>query len=64
MIPCKTLVIAAGLLPEQELVKRIQPQPWLQLCGNCNRIHGLVEGVVQEGKQAGKLACEKLRNEA
>ena len=62
MIPCKTLVIAVGLLPEQELVKRIQPQPWLQLCGNSNRIHGVVESVVLEGKQAGKLACEKLRN--
>lgn len=62
-IPCKTLVIAAGLLPEQSLIKRIQPQPWLQLCGNCNRIHGIVEGVVQEGIRAGIAACEKLRKE-
>ena len=62
-IPCKTLVIAAGLLPERELVKRIHPQPWLQLCGNCRRIRGVVEGVVQEGKQAGMAACEKLREE-
>lgn len=62
-IPCRTLVIAAGLLPEQELIKRIRPQPWLQLCGNCNRIHGLVEGVVQEGIRAGIAACETLRKE-
>ena len=62
-IPCRTLVIAAGLTPEQELVKRIQPQPWLHLCGNCRRIHGVVEGVVQEGRQAGLLVCEKLRDE-
>lgn len=60
-IPCKTLVIAAGLLPEQELIRKIGSRPWLQLCGNCRRIHGVVEGVVQEGKQAGRLACEKLR---
>ena len=56
-------MIAAGLLPEQKLIKQIQPQPWLQLCGNCKRIHGVVEGVVQEGRQAGKTACEKLREE-
>ena len=62
-IPCKTLVIAAGLLPEQQLIKGVQGQPWLQLCGNCRRIHGVVESVVQEGIQAGRLACEKLREE-
>lgn len=62
-VSCKTLVIAAGLLPEQKLIEGIRPQPWLQLCGNCNRIHSLVEGVVQEGIRAGIAACEKLRKE-
>lgn len=62
-IPCKKLVIAAGLLPEQELIKKTGTQPWLHLCGNCRRIHSVVEGVVQEGRQAGITACEKLREE-
>ena len=60
---CRMLVIAAGLIPEQTLIRKIGLQPWLQLCGNGNRIHAVVEGVVQEGKQAGIAACEKLRIE-
>lgn len=60
-IPCKMLVIAAGLSPEQELIRNIGRPGWLHLCGNCNRIHSMVETVVQEGKQAGISACEKLR---
>jgi len=60
-IPCKTLVIAAGLSPEQELIRNIGRPSWLHLCGNCNRIHSMVETVVQEGNQAGISACKKLR---
>jgi len=62
-ISCKTLVIAAGFMPENGLIKSLAPQPWLHICGNCNRIHDVVEGVVQEGIQAGIAACEKLREE-
>lgn len=60
-IPCRTLVIAAGLSPEQELIRNIGRPRWLHLCGNCSRIHSMVETVVQEGKQAGINACERLR---
>lgn len=60
-VPCKTLVVAAGLVPEQELIKTLNKPDWLHLCGNCNRIHSVVEGVVQEGLQAGYAACEKLK---
>jgi len=63
IIPCRTLVVAVGLMPEQALIQRIGPQPWLQLCGNSNHIHTVVESVVQEGRQAGIAACEKLRIE-
>lgn len=62
-IPCRTLVIAAGLRTDRSLVQNLEPQPWLQLCGNCRRIHSVVEGVVQEGRQVGIAACEKLREE-
>ena len=60
-IPCKTLLIAAGLRPERELVFGIEDQPWLHICGNCNKVHPMVEAVTQEGKQAGMLAYEKTR---
>jgi len=60
-IPCSTLLIAAGLSPEQDLIRNLGHPSWLHLCGNCNRIHSMVETVVQEGKQAGISACEKLR---
>jgi len=60
-IPCSTLLIAVGLSPEQDLIRHLGRPSWLHLCGNCNRIHSMVETVVQEGKQAGISACEKLR---
>ena len=60
-IPCGTLLIAVGLSPEQDLIRNLGCPLWLHLCGNCNRIHSMVETVVQEGKQAGISACEKLR---
>ena len=31
---------------------------WLQICGNCNRIHLMVESVVNEGKMAAQAACK------
>ncbi len=62
-IPCRILLIAVGLLPEQELIRNLGRPSWLHLCGNCSRIHSIVETVVQEGKQAGITACEKLRIE-
>ena len=52
-IPCKTLLIAAGLRPDRELVRDLGQPKWLHLCGNCRVVHPLVETVVNEGKQAG-----------
>lgn len=60
-IPCKTLLIAVGLRPEQELVSHLGTPSWLHICGNCNKVHPMVEAVIQEGKQAGFAAIEKLR---
>lgn len=60
-LPCKTLLIAAGLRPERELIFGLGNPDWLQTCGNCNRVHPMVEAVTQEGKQAGIAACEKIR---
>lgn len=60
-LPCKTLLIAAGLRPERELVSHLGNPAWLHICGNCNHVHPMVEGVTQEGKLAGITAMEHMR---
>lgn len=60
-IPCKTLLIAAGLVPERELVSHLGNPHWLHICGNCNTVHPMVEAVVNEGKLAGQTAFEHTR---
>ena len=59
-LPCNTLLIAAGLRPERDLIKGLGAPDWLHICGNCNRVHPMVEGVILEGKQAGIAACRNL----
>lgn len=60
-IPCRTLLIAAGLLPDRELIADLEETRWLHLCGNCNRVHPMVEAVVKEGILAGCAAWEQIR---
>ncbi len=62
-LPCRTLLIAAGLRPERELIRDLEGSPWLQICGNCHRVHPMVEAVVNEGRQAGEAACRNLRGD-
>lgn len=57
-LPCKTLLIAAGLIPERELVAHLENPEWLHICGNCNKVHPMVEAVISEGKQAGIAALK------
>ena len=59
-VPCKTLLIAAGLRPERELIHELGEPSWLHICGNCSRVHPMVEAVVQEGKQAGITAGRNI----
>ena len=60
-LPCRTLLIAAGLRPERELIFGLGSPDWLHLCGNCSAVHPMVEGVVNEGRQVGIAAWEKIR---
>ena len=60
-ISCKTLLIAAGLRPERELIAHLGNPEWLHICGNCNTVHPMVEAVVNEGKQAGQAALKQMR---
>ena len=60
-LPCKTLLIAAGLRPDRALIAGLGMPSWLHLCGNCNTVHSMVEGVTAEGARAGIAAGLNLR---
>ena len=60
-LPCKQLLIAAGLRPERALIAHLGNPDWLHLCGNCNAVHPMVEGVTAEGIRAGTAACDMLK---
>ena len=60
-IPCKTLLIAVGLVPDRELAADLGSPQWLHICGNCSRVHPMVEAVVKEGKLAGITAWKQIR---
>ena len=60
-LTCKTLLIAVGLVPDRELVLDLGEPDWLHICGNCSRVHPMVEAVVNEGKTAGRNAWEQIR---
>ena len=60
-IACKTLLLAVGLRPERTLVSHLGGPTWLHLCGNCNTVHPMVEGVLTEAIQAGQTAWETMR---
>lgn len=62
VIPCKTLLIAAGLKPDRTLVHTLENKDWLHLCGNCSKIYPMVEGVIQDGRQAALRAVSALSN--
>lgn len=58
-IPCKTLLIAAGLKPDRSLVRNLADKPWITFCGNCYKIYPMVEGLAADAKEAAKAACER-----
>lgn len=60
-LSCRTLLIAAGLRPERELIFGLGNPEWLHICGNCNTVHPMVEAVVNEGKLAGIAAYRNIR---
>ena len=54
VVPCDTLLLATGLIPEQTLVSHLGNPRWLHLAGNCNRVHDLADSAAAEGHQIGK----------
>ena len=61
-IPCKTLLIAAGLKPDRVLLHTVGRPSWLHLCGNCSKVYPMVEAVVLDGRQAALNALSALTN--
>ena len=54
-IACDTLITAVGLIPDRTLCSPLEePLPeWLQLCGNCDYVHNMVEHVTSEAVRLG-----------
>lgn len=60
-LPCRTLLIAAGLRPEQDLIRDLGDPDWLFLCGNCRRVYPMVEAVITEAEHTGFTAWQYMR---
>ena len=56
-LDCDALVTAVGLIPDRALCRDMltggQLPPWLRLCGNCESVHALVDGVTREAERLG-----------
>lgn len=56
LIPCDTLIIAVGLIPERELVRGLGDPDWLYSVGNCRQIYDIVDSAVAEAEQITRKA--------
>lgn len=54
-IPCDTLIVSVGLIPERELISGFDVIPeWLSLCGNCESVHEIVDSVTMQAEAVGR----------
>ncbi len=54
-IPCDTLIVSVGLIPERELINAFDELPdWLALCGNCEKVYEIVDSVSTQSEKAAK----------
>ncbi len=55
LIPCDTLIVSVGLIPERELISGFDVIPeWLSLCGNCESVHEIVDSVTMQAEAVGR----------
>ena len=59
-LPCDTLITAIGLVPERELIRGLEGEPWLSIAGNCSRVHELADSAAAEGAKVGRLIGGQL----
>lgn len=62
-MPCDTLIISVGLIPERELLEDVagingSSPDFLFVCGNAQFVHDMVDDVTEESWQTGRLAAE------
>lgn len=66
-LACDTLITALGLIPEREAALPLMTDgsvpPWLTLCGNCERVHSIVDAVTAQGESAGTAAGLSLKEQ-
>lgn len=60
-VPCDTLLVATGLIPELEVCRGYEPgEDGLFVCGNAHVVHDLVDHVTEEALEVGKMAAAYL----
>lgn len=59
-LACRTLLTAVGLRPDRSLIEDLEPKEWIHICGNCHRVHPMIEAVAAEGIQAGINAWKQI----
>ena len=61
LIPCDTLIVSVGLIPERELVASFEELPgWIALCGNCEKVYEIVDSVTMQSE---KTAIDMVKRE-
>jgi NADPH-dependent 2,4-dienoyl-CoA reductase/sulfur reductase-like enzyme len=68
-IPCDTLIVSVGLIPERELLEGAVDEAgaipdFLSVCGNACFVHDLADDVSEESERAGRLAADFARGRA
>ena len=51
---CDTLLVAAGLKCDRTLERGHEKADWLFMCGNCEKVHDMVESAVTQAQKTGK----------
>ena len=60
IIPCATLLIAAGLKCDRSLVRGLEDKDWISCCGNCHKIYPMVEGLAADSVSTARAVCERI----
>ena len=63
IICCSTLITAAGLSPDRQLTFYIGEKPWIKFCGNCSKVHNIIESAVDESEITAKEAVMEIEDD-
>jgi CxxC motif-containing protein len=60
---CDTLITSVGLIPERELIRGLEHEPWLFVCGNAYSVFDLADSAAADGEKAGRIAAAARRQD-